>query len=60
KSGERSKGYGGELFDWIVDLARAENCDHVRLLSGVQRFDAHRFYLMKRMNIEAHYFTLSL
>ncbi len=58
--GERSKGHGGELFDWIVELARAENCKHVRLLSGVQRFDAHRFYLKKRMNIEAHYFTLAL
>lgn len=60
KAGERSKGYGGKLFDWIVDFARGENCNHVRLLSGVQRFDAHRFYLMKRMNIEAHYFNLVL
>ena len=58
--GERSKGYGGQLFDWIVDYARGEGCAHVRLLSGVQRFDAHRFYLRKRMNIEAHYFTLAL
>ena len=60
KDGERSKGYGGEMFDWIVELARAEHCDHVRLLSGVQRFDAHRFYLKKRMNIEAHYFTMKV
>ena len=60
KDGDRSKGYGGELFDWVVELARTENCDHVRLLSGVQRFDAHRFYLKKRMNIEAHYFNLHL
>ena len=58
KDGERSKGYGGKLFDWVVEFARSENCDHVRLLSGVQRFDAHRFYLTKRMNIEAHYFTV--
>ena len=60
KDGDRSKGYGGQLFDWIVEYARAEGCNHVRLLSGVQRFDAHRFYLKKRMNIEAHYFTLAL
>jgi GNAT superfamily N-acetyltransferase len=60
KSGERSKGYGGKLFDWVVAFARSEDCNHVRLLSGVQRFDAHRFYLAKRMNIEAHYFTLKL
>jgi GNAT superfamily N-acetyltransferase len=60
KAGDRSKGYGGQLFDWVVDFAKAENCDHVRLLSGVQRFDAHRFYLTKRMNIEAHYFTIKI
>jgi GNAT superfamily N-acetyltransferase len=58
--GDRSKGYGGKLFDWILDFAREQKCDHVRLLSGVQRFDAHRFYLRKRMNIEAHYFNLKL
>lgn len=60
KDGERSKGYGGELFDWIVEYARSQDCNHVRLLSGVQRFDAHRFYLRKRMNIEAHYFSMDL
>ena len=60
RDGDRSKGYGGELFDWIVEYARGENCEHVRLLSGVQRFDAHRFYLKKRMNIEAHYFTIDV
>src|SRR5215204_1634387 len=26
KSGERSKGHGSLLFDWIIDFARAENC----------------------------------
>ena len=57
---ERSRGYGGKLFDWIVEYARRQGCAHVRLLSGVQRFDAHRFYLRKRMNIAAHYFTLDL
>jgi GNAT superfamily N-acetyltransferase len=60
KDGDRSKGHGGQLFDWIVEYARSLDCDHVRLLSGVQRFDAHRFYLRKRMNIEAHYFNLKL
>ncbi|MGZ5023946.1 MAG: GNAT family N-acetyltransferase, partial [Chthoniobacterales bacterium] len=28
--------------------------------SGVQRFDAHRFYLMKRMKISSHHFVLDL
>lgn len=60
KDGDRSKGYGSKLFDWIIEFAKAEGCNHVRLLSGVQRFDAHRFYLRKRMNIEAHYFTIDI
>ena len=60
KDGDRSKGYGGKLFDWILDYARKQDCNHVRLLSGVQRYDAHRFYLRKRMNIEAHYFSIDL
>jgi len=60
KDGERSKGYGGELFDWIVDFAERENCNEIKLVSRVTRFGAHRFYLNKRMNIEAHYFSLNL
>jgi GNAT superfamily N-acetyltransferase len=60
KSGERSKGYGGELFDWLVRHAGENNCLQVRLVSRVSRLDAHRFYLRKGMNLEAHYFSLSL
>jgi GNAT superfamily N-acetyltransferase len=58
KDGERSKGYGGRLFDWLVEYARAEGCDQFHLDSGVHRFAAHRFYLVKRMFIEAHHFSL--
>jgi GNAT superfamily N-acetyltransferase len=60
KEGERSKGYGGQLFDWLVEYARGEGCDQFHLDSGVQRFAAHRFYLAKRMSIEAHHFGLKL
>ena len=60
KSDERSKGYGGALFDWLVGHARQEGCDQFHLDSGVHRFDAHRFYLTKRMFIEAHHFGLKL
>jgi hypothetical protein len=35
--GERSKGYGGLLFDWIMDLAAREGCLQVRLVSNVRR-----------------------
>lgn len=60
KNGERSKGYGGEIFDWLVGFARRESCDQLRLVSHVRRFAAHRFYLRKGMIIEAHYFSMSL
>lgn len=60
KSDERSKGYGGALFDWLVEYARRNDCDQFHLDSNVQRFAAHRFYLVKRMNIEAHHFGLKL
>ena len=60
KSEERSKGYGGALLDWLIEYARAENCEQFHLDSGVQRFAAHRFYLNKRMFIEGHHFGLKL
>ena len=60
KEGERSKGYGGQLFDWLVEYARGEGCEQFHLDSGVQRFAAHRFYLTKRMSIDAHHFGLKL
>ncbi|HEV2860534.1 MAG TPA: GNAT family N-acetyltransferase [Pyrinomonadaceae bacterium] len=60
KSGERSKGYGGELFDWLVAHARDNACSQLRLVSRVSRLDAHRFYVRKGMRLEAHYFSMDL
>jgi GNAT superfamily N-acetyltransferase len=59
-SSARSKGYGGTLFDWLVEQATIAGCRQLRLLSGVKRTDAHRFYLRKGMAIEAHYFSMNL
>ena len=56
----RSSGHGGRLLDWLVDLARSSGCVELHLDSGVQRFDAHRFYLAKRMDITCHHFALKL
>ena len=56
----RSKGYGQLLFDWLVAEARTAGCQALELDSGVQRFDAHRFYLRNRMAISAHHFRLPL
>jgi GNAT superfamily N-acetyltransferase len=56
----RSFGFGGALFDWLVENARAAGCGRFELDSGVQRFAAHRFYLTKRMIISSHHFSLEL
>ena len=57
---DRSAGFGGRLFDWLVAEARREKCEEFTLDSGVQRFAAHRFYLTKRMEISSHHFSLDL
>jgi GNAT superfamily N-acetyltransferase len=58
--GVRSRGYGHELFAWLVATARAQGCRVLELDSGVQRFAAHRFYLRERMAILSHHFVLEL
>lgn len=60
KDGERSKGYGSVLFDWLVDFARGAHCNQVRLVSGVSRELAHKFYLDKGTTYEAKYFSLNV
>jgi len=57
-SAERSRGHGQALLDWLVARAKADGCAELHLDSGVQRFDAHRFYLRHRMSITAHHFSL--
>lgn len=59
-SAERSKGHGKLLLDWLVARARAAGCAQFHLDSGVQRFEAHRFYLRERLIISAHHFSLTL
>ena len=58
--GARSKGYGGRLFDWLVDVAAKRECRQIRLVSNVKRIDAHRFYARKGMTLEAHYFSMDV
>ena len=57
---ERSKGYGGMLFDWLYEYASANNCNQLRLVSGIVRESAHRFYLRKGMTFEAKYFSINI
>ena len=57
---DRSHGFGGQLFDWLVEQAREKGCENLELDSGVQRFDAHRFYMRKRMNISSYHFRIPI
>ena len=57
---KRSHSYGQQLFQWLIEYARNHECKHLSLDSGVQRFAAHRFYLMQRMNITSHHFSMEL
>ena len=56
----RSRGHGARLLAWLADQARAHDCDLLELDSGVQRFDAHRFYFRERMKISSYHFTRPL
>lgn len=52
----RSKGYGKQLLNWLIEQATLNQCDQLHLDSGVQRLDAHRFYEREKMvNTSLHY-----
>jgi GNAT superfamily N-acetyltransferase len=57
---DRSRGFGGELIDWLIAQAREHGCETLELDSGVQRFDAHRFYFSKRMSISSYHFRIKI
>ena len=54
------RGFGGELLDWLIKQAREYDCENLELDSGAERFDAHRFYLLKRMNISSYHFRIRI
>ena len=59
-SAARSTGVGGALLEELRNRARTAGCYVLDLDSGVQRHDAHRFYLRERMDITAHHFAQKL
>ena len=58
--GARNKGYAGHLFDHLVSIAKERSIKTIHLNSNHQRFDAHRFYLNKKMKIVAHHFRMEV
>jgi GNAT superfamily N-acetyltransferase len=57
---EHGRGHGKALFEWLLHHAKTEGCEQLHLDSGVQRHDAHRFYLGRGMAITAHHFAVRL
>jgi GNAT superfamily N-acetyltransferase len=56
----RSQGYGQQLLEWLIEFAKSHDYQQLHLDSGVQRYDAHRFYLQQQMAITSHHFSLKL
>lgn len=56
-SAARQHGYGGKLLDWLLEKARELGCQQFHLDSGMQRHDAHRLYLNKKLRITSHHFA---
>jgi GNAT superfamily N-acetyltransferase len=51
----RSAGYGEKLLDFIHKFSKDNGCSLVELSSGLQRVDAHRFYVNKMGYTKASY-----
>lgn len=56
----RSKGFAAILFNHLVSIAKEKSIKTIHLNSNHLRFDAHRFYLNKKMKIIAHHFRLEI
>jgi len=56
----RKHGHGGKLLDWLMSKADELGCRQFHLDSGVQRHDAHRLYLGRKMQITSHHFAKGL
>jgi GNAT superfamily N-acetyltransferase len=57
---ERSSGHGNALLTELIKRGRELGCQSIDLDSGVQRYEAHRFYLRERMNITSHHFSRNI
>ena len=56
----RSRGGGKRMLDWLAAEAKSSGCGQLQLDSGVQRYDAHRFYFREGMRISSYHFAKEL
>ena len=54
----RSTGAGTLLIDWFKSYCKEIGCKQLHLDSGVQRFQAHKFYLREGFAISSHHFSI--
>jgi GNAT superfamily N-acetyltransferase len=59
-AGTRNQGCGQRMMDWPIARVREEGCTQLHLDSGLQRFEAHGFYLKNRLHIVAYHFKRAL
>lgn len=57
---QRSKGYGKQLLDWLINHAREKDCETLHLDSGIQRKHAHRFYEREGLTLASYHYGLKL
>ena len=56
----RSMGAGKALLDHLKKVALENGCDHIKLDSGTQRRQAHKFYFREGLTIVAFHFLKAL
>jgi GNAT superfamily N-acetyltransferase len=56
----RGRGHGAQLLAWLKDEAIRLGCGQLHLDSGVQRTDAHRFYVREGMTFTSHHYACGL
>lgn len=59
-AGERSKGYGKQMVDWLREKARQAGCRSYHLDSGTARGQAHKFYFDQGFTITSYHFSEQL
>ncbi len=56
----RNKQLGKQLLDWLIDQAKAANCDTVMLDAYTSNSEAHRFYFREGFHIKSYHFYRSI
>lgn len=60
KEKHRSKGHGGALLKYAINLAKELSCDQIHLDTGFTRHAAHRSYLNHGFELTSHHMSIKL